>query len=275
MSLGQWEEAQPYAEAAAQSWAEWAMLCAVDCYEGMEEWEQAEAWVRRVSERYPNPSWAKWFLWCHRTGHGDLDAARRWVERLAGAMGEGPGEDGNELLGYIHLLCGEPKQALEDFKNGEVAFEEGYDGPAAIIKALLADQLGDARLRDETLERVCTDLKDKAPKTIQVCQMFRDVLSRGMDAQLDLAAVDPIIESSTPGGREVIEFLVGWFVNQHGNPEAARAYWRRCAASPNTYVWFRSLAIQMLRADEANQVEIGPRPGVEEHPRRLFAREGL
>ena len=160
-------------------------------------------------------------------------------------------------------------------EEGEKAFSEVYDALAGITEALLADQLGDSRLRDETLERVCAGIKDKAPKTVQVCQMFRDVLSRGKDAQLDLATVDPIIESSIPGGRETIEFFVGWFVKQHGNPEAARVYLRRCAESPNTYVWFRSLAIEMLRSDERNQVEVGPRPGDVDRPHRHLARKGL
>ncbi len=274
MRLKQWNKAQPYAEAAAQSWAEWAMRCAAECYEGMQEWEQSELWVRRISERYPNTSWANWFLWCHRTGQGNLDVARRGAERHARAMGERSGGGWRDMLGYLHLLSGEPKEALDDFRNGYRELKVMEDGMGAIAKALLADQLGDLKLRDETLERVCIDFKDTAPKTIRVCQMFRDVLSRGKDAQLDLAAVDPIIESASPVGRETIEFFVGWFVKQHGNPAAARVYLRRCAASPNTYVWFRSLAVEMLRADERDQVEVEPRPGVEDHLRLHLARDG-
>jgi len=75
MRLKQWEKAQPYAEAAARTWAAWAMECAQFCYQGMEDWGNAELWVRRRSERYPNARNA-WFDWCERTGHGDIEAAR-------------------------------------------------------------------------------------------------------------------------------------------------------------------------------------------------------
>jgi tetratricopeptide (TPR) repeat protein len=37
MTNRQWEKAQPYAEAAAETWAGWAMQCAVRCYEGMKD----------------------------------------------------------------------------------------------------------------------------------------------------------------------------------------------------------------------------------------------
>ena len=66
-----WAKAQPYAEAAAQTWAGWAMQCAVRCYEGMKDWERAELWVRRLSERYPDSSLRAWLNFCKRTGHGD------------------------------------------------------------------------------------------------------------------------------------------------------------------------------------------------------------
>src|SRR5713101_5027550 len=63
MSHKEWEKAQPYAEAAAHTWAHWAMLCASECYEGMEDWEKSEQWIRRAAERYSSAS-ISWFLWC-------------------------------------------------------------------------------------------------------------------------------------------------------------------------------------------------------------------
>ncbi len=76
MAKGLWTKAQPYAEAAAATWAAWAMQCAVRCYEGMQDWQRAELWVRRVSERYPDSSLREWLAFCKRTGHGDIAAAQ-------------------------------------------------------------------------------------------------------------------------------------------------------------------------------------------------------
>ena len=47
MGLKQWDKAKPYAEAAAQTWAGWAMDCAARCAEGEKDWERAESWYSR------------------------------------------------------------------------------------------------------------------------------------------------------------------------------------------------------------------------------------
>ena len=72
MELKRWELARPFAEAAAQSGAGWAMVCAEHCAEGREDWQEAEGYARGITQRYPEGSWGKWFLFCKRTGHGDL-----------------------------------------------------------------------------------------------------------------------------------------------------------------------------------------------------------
>lgn len=42
MGRKEWDKARPYADAAAQTYAGWAMLCAAECYEGLEDWDKAE-----------------------------------------------------------------------------------------------------------------------------------------------------------------------------------------------------------------------------------------
>ncbi len=72
MKEGRWQEAKPYAEAASATWAAFGMECASACAEGLKEWDEAELWMRRLSERYPNRGWARWYVFCKRTGHGNL-----------------------------------------------------------------------------------------------------------------------------------------------------------------------------------------------------------
>ena len=74
MKKNEFEKAEPFAEAAADSWAAWAMEAAIECEEGLGHWEQAEGWVKREQQRY-GPA-TRWLRWCERTGHGDLEAAR-------------------------------------------------------------------------------------------------------------------------------------------------------------------------------------------------------
>ena len=82
MSRKEWRKAKPYADAAAATGVDAAMLCASRCCEGLEDWKNAERWVRLVSERF-SPHREEWLKWCKRTGKGDLDAAKRTAERPA------------------------------------------------------------------------------------------------------------------------------------------------------------------------------------------------
>ena len=53
MTDGHYEEAWPYAVAAAQTWAGWAMTCAQNCAEGLKNWEAAEGYARASSDATP------------------------------------------------------------------------------------------------------------------------------------------------------------------------------------------------------------------------------
>jgi RimJ/RimL family protein N-acetyltransferase len=103
MKLKQWEKAEHYAEAAARSGAEWAMTCAQRCAEGREDWTAAESYARQASERYPEGGWATWFLFCKRTGHGDLQSARELAQQCLQPIDKRPVADKPVGIGYFHL----------------------------------------------------------------------------------------------------------------------------------------------------------------------------
>jgi tetratricopeptide (TPR) repeat protein len=70
MAKKDFARALPYAEAAAETWAGWAMLCASECHEGLGNWEKAEQWVQGVSLRYPDSS-HQWFFFVQAVGQGE------------------------------------------------------------------------------------------------------------------------------------------------------------------------------------------------------------
>ena len=49
--LKDWDQALPYALEAAETWAARGLLVAHRCYDGMQDWENAELYVRRCAER--------------------------------------------------------------------------------------------------------------------------------------------------------------------------------------------------------------------------------
>ena len=101
MGRKEWSEAVVFADAAAVSYSAWSMLTASRCHEMLGQWEKAEAFIRAVSERYDGEQF-EWMKWCHRTGHGDADAADncRDTFRIAGDESRG----GHPSAG-CRLLC--------------------------------------------------------------------------------------------------------------------------------------------------------------------------
>jgi tetratricopeptide (TPR) repeat protein len=77
MEQKKYQEALPIAERAAQTWAGWAMSHASNAAEFCGDFAKAELWIRREAERYDTDSW---YLFCTRTGKGDLAAAKKNYE---------------------------------------------------------------------------------------------------------------------------------------------------------------------------------------------------
>jgi tetratricopeptide (TPR) repeat protein len=235
-----WAEARPYAEAAAETWAAWAMECAARCAEGAGDWERAELWMRRTTERYAPSAWTGWYRFCKKSGHGDVKAAQAWTEEyLAGAAGR-PDLAPPLTAAYFYWTSGSLKKARDAFVR---AIEANPSETMAIAHlALVADELGEADRRDELLTRFCTQYKDRAPKSAELAQVFRGWLAGGGKGPADLAAADRVIASLEPDNRGNLEFFAGRLLLTHGQAEAGRAYLKRSAASPKTYEWLRMIA---------------------------------
>ncbi len=114
MGLKQWDKARPYAEGAATSGAGWAMECAGRCAEGEKDWERAEEWYQRVAERYPDQSWAVWYFFCKRSGHGNLAAARESVDQYVTAHADHPTILSEESSGFFYWVDGRIESAKAD-----------------------------------------------------------------------------------------------------------------------------------------------------------------
>jgi tetratricopeptide (TPR) repeat protein len=259
MTNGMWEKAQPYAEAAAETWAGWAMQCAVRCYEGMKDWERAELWVRRLSERYPGSALREWLNFCRRTGHGDIEAAKALVEQFVAAAGDpgpaavadraqaaGPMQDG-----FASWLGGSTKEAMDSLRK---AYESTKPLMAGCALMALADEEGDSAQRDAILADLCAKQRVKAPRMIEVLQMFRDSFARGDREVPDLKALDLAVENVKPNLRGNTEFYVGWLLRKRGKRQDAEAYLKRCIQTPSTNVWLKRIAGDTLQRASGDPV---------------------
>lgn len=260
MSEKQWAKAAPYAEAAARTWAGWAMVCASECYEGMEEWEKSEAWIYRNSERYDSAK-SDWFLWCKRTGHGDVESARKLAQPFYDAYTEKRAPDDLDTAGNFYILAGQPKKAVTMLR---ASLAKKSDPGIGLHLVILGEELGDTAARDEALKIVLEkgatyQFENNGPRTqlIALAAMFQQCIAAGRDGRLNLAAVDGLIASANAGEATNMQYFVGRFLQQHGEPAKGREYLQRCAVSEITMKRTRTIARDMLRL-EGKLVETRP-----------------
>jgi tetratricopeptide (TPR) repeat protein len=245
MEQKRWKEARPYADAAAETWAEWAMECAARCAVGLEEWDRAETLTREATVRYAPSTWTGWYRFCKKSGHGDVKAAQAWTEEYLAATYSRRDLAPPLVAAYFYWSTGSLKKARDSFAKAIEANPSETMGIAHL--ALVADQLGDAKERDELLSRLCTEYKDRAPKTVELALVFRGWLAGGCKGPVDTAAAERVIASLPADNRGNLEFFAGRILLTHGQAEAGRSYLKRSADSIKTYEWLKIIAGDIVR----------------------------
>ena len=227
MSLKDFKRAQPYADAAAETWAEWAMMCAAECHEGLGEWDKAALWVQRTSERYDDAR-DKWFYWCKRTGKGDVAAATKMFE--AEVAQRGPPKASRDYLNpaMFQQLTDRPKQAGEGYRS--YAQLEPKQWWAPMMAAISFDEAG----ADAECKAMLESVKEPSPFA-KLAKTFQLTLGKGKNEKLDMRIADADLEALPSSAQAIACYLIGSFTAKHGPKDVAEKYFKRAVAlSPNT-----------------------------------------
>jgi tetratricopeptide (TPR) repeat protein len=235
MDRREYERALPYATEAAESWARWAMQAAIECHEGLGDYEQAELWIRRQVENYPESSF-DWYLWCQRTGRGDLEAARRHGQKYLALLDDSA--ESEELLraAVFHRLEGRPREALEAMKERM----HRTTGPlSAMHIALLSIELDDPEPgREALLQLLEASAAGELERPydgvlVELAELFAPVMEQWPQRRLDLEAVDRLLEEAEEPSRPDVNGFVGRYLVIRGDQERARDYLTACMQVPH------------------------------------------
>jgi tetratricopeptide (TPR) repeat protein len=248
MDKQQWQKAIPYADAAAGTWAGWAMDYAVEAHEGAGEWGTAEQWIQRISERYEGQE-ANWFLWCKRTGHGDAESAqKRAAVRLKTLLSAGD-YYGLEEATVLTLLMDRPKEALGHAKD---SYAKSKYARTALHAAVLAGSLKDIPTRDQVLQSIL----DKGPTTkdyknyelvmIELARIVRKAIAANPAEPLDAGLIDNWFTSVPEDDQTNQSYFAGMFALQLGDEALGRKYLLK-ATHGVTGTWTCTLARRELR----------------------------
>lgn len=242
MSRGLFQEALPYAERAAQSGSGWGMQCLADCYEGLSDWEQAEAYHRYASERY-EATRATWYLWCRRTNRGDVEAARRLVAPL---LSDKPGE-ADPLWRFFRAtdeyLNDHPEQAYRLYREAGL----GSGGSAHLHAALLAAELNMVKERDECLKIAVAKTRFDDRDFSQELALAIQTALQDPDWQPNEAVLDWLIQSGWGKGTPADDgFYIGKTLLLKGHQSKALRYLRLAATTKSVHQYAVLLAAHEL-----------------------------
>jgi len=251
MNRKEWKEAVEYADAAAESYSGWSMMTASRCHEMLGEWEKAEALIRATSERYDSSA-TEWMLWCHRTGHGDANAADDCARKEFESLGTSLAPLTLQRVGVYYLLKKEPEKALAVFKR---AYEQGHNAYDAMHAAIAADTLGNAADRDQLLSQIIDANLSQDPQGFvsaglykRLAELMRSSLPPGSLKDFGFDKVEAVVNGSPNVVAPVnLEYFVGMFLKNRGEAEKSRVYLVRCAQSTLHNKFTHVLACQVLR----------------------------
>ncbi len=239
-----WTEALPHAEAAAQTWSAWGLLLAGRVHEGLQNWEQSENWMAEASRNYPSySSGIEWYMWCRRTGRGDLDSATEIAEAWLPLQRDSSSERYHVAVYY--LLEKNPQEALEIFHEldrecnaAKKAFDKAWYLAHLAITARL---VGEDDLRDETVNRlrqVAIGPVKKAnekltPVVIGLCDLLQ---GEALNAQ-NLEDLQKALSDVGGFHQCNYSYFLGAALEEQARIDEATSFWRQAAFNgPFDYV---------------------------------------
>jgi hypothetical protein len=250
MTTKQWDKALPFALAAAETWAEWAMVCAAECYEGMNDMKNAEVWLQRISERYRNSS-SKWLMWCKRTGQGRVAEAQELAMRHAKSLSSSTAAGHHEESLVISLFGNDLDSAAASAKRAFTINNNPWTGMhlALIYASLKKDEDRNAVLK--SIAENGAKFKDDQNKTRDTCIAVAALMQKSLTdkSKLDSAEIEKQITASHPAEAVNLLYFLGKFAELYGTPEEAAGYMDRAASAEEyAHKWNCLLAREWLRA---------------------------
>lgn len=213
----------------------------------MGNYEKSHEVHQAISERYHTSSFS-WYFWCKRTGYGNVQEAQKIADSFFESQELPWYSNLTERAGIFYILSGQDEKAFDVFDRMFNFRKNPYRG---FHLALLADALGRFDKRDEVLQAVieegpsAPDYTDDTQSLAKAAGLLLSALRKG--EELDLAAIDAVIEGAPSGISTNLVYFIGRFLELRGSPEQAWDYFDRAAMSKDTLKYNHILACDAVR----------------------------
>ena len=249
MRQGKWQQAKPHAMEAVKSNSAFGLWAGSRYAEGTENWIEAEKYQQQASQRYEDAA-TNWYFWTLRTGRGKVKEAKalavqHWQSLVLPLNGD---QMWRAVVG--HVVDGNRAAAgplLNDL------FQRPDEVKAGVYAAVLADERGEAAVRDELFRKI--DAKWSAGNPfVELNHTFRGVLSGKENARWDPLAFEVLVINAAETDIPYLYLAAGQFLGNHGQKELSKEY-LQCAATP-----FRTDSLAAVLAADAlrkQKIQVG------------------
>jgi tetratricopeptide (TPR) repeat protein len=245
------QQALPFAVGAAEAYSESGLLCAAQCYEALQDWENAEKYYRAAAERYLK-TW--WYSFTRRTGQGDGQAAREFTSKVL----KNPPRNTRSLdaVFYFTLYSGELAAAAQRIeKNWTADTEVLYNGLLYALMLMELKQPDRALLVLRETQRL-VDQPGESPRLTRSAGL-RSLLVL-IEADLSAKGTADLSQAALKKARQRLgadsyltsfDYFLGYYYELQGKVDEAKRCYVQCMAIPGSMtVVYRTLAGMRLLA---------------------------
>jgi tetratricopeptide (TPR) repeat protein len=225
MLKAKWKDAEPHALAAAGTHSAWGLHLAAQVYEGLGDWDESERWLRTLAEAYPTSSGVEWYLWCRRTGRGQVAEAKTYYDEFLKLDSLKNSPAGISYLFIDDVLNDRIESAIRRI-DSMPELEENFDFRmrVAVLTALLGKK-GDYAESITGIYRDASERRATRP-VIPVLKFFYDARDKDNIGTEEITAVKGELERLDPEIRSNYSYLIGELLLSKEQIEQAEPFWR-------------------------------------------------
>jgi tetratricopeptide (TPR) repeat protein len=240
---GEMKKAKHHAELAGQTWSAWGLNTASYVTESLADWKASEEWIREMSTNYPSGSGYYWYLWCRRTGRGDVDSAKRLAQAYYDNPNQASTRETEAARGVFFLLESDYPRALECYKKA-LSFRPSFTCTAMV--ALLSRELGDSKTADQTLASMLehySQLGEERREIDVVGQALIEAFQKESISAEELAALEEKLAAIPETvNRSGFACCLAMHLDQKKQPKEAEEYYRKAMHVPAPDLFYSTLA---------------------------------
>jgi len=243
MDQKDYKSALPYADAAYETAAGWAIVCAANVHTYLGDFSTAEQYIIEQINHYSTTP-VEWYRWCLDTGHGQTDQARAQLFSYLRSKGDHLTDEELQQMGCAQIEAKDYQSAIATFQRREKILP----GPNSELHiALLQDALHNTSARDAALALLKT-LPEYNDSLGKLGALFQMAVRKSPDAAPDPKAIQALVQHATESQCNAIYSLTGFWLQTRGRTSEAAEYFKKSVVEKHYYpdgLWAESL----LRAD--------------------------